>query len=161
MCNGNLHIGQLFALAVPPYVARFARIDIDIVFNPTNTSYSVQVTAQITCKEAAVFSFGIVKFKPEVMGKISVALVGATGETGKSILNGLLEDGTFASPLQSYFYPTLMILDRKSPSSFAPSLSPNPPPKLSPRAASPSSPSTPPPPWIQSSLSPSQSSLAQ
>jgi uncharacterized protein YbjT (DUF2867 family) len=36
------------------------------------------------------------------MGKISVALVGATGETGKSILNGLVEDGTFASLHQAH-----------------------------------------------------------
>ena len=31
------------------------------------------------------------------MAKISVAIVGATGETGKSIVNGLVDDGEFVS----------------------------------------------------------------
>lgn len=31
------------------------------------------------------------------MGKLLVAIVGATGETGNSILNGLVEDGNFVS----------------------------------------------------------------
>lgn len=37
------------------------------------------------------------------MGKTSVALIGATGETGKPILNGLVEDGTFASLHEAHY----------------------------------------------------------
>lgn len=37
------------------------------------------------------------------MSKINVALLGATGEAGKSVLNGLVDDGSFVGGLYELY----------------------------------------------------------